>query len=154
MTPVTFIELAQNHNFTAEHAIWLNNLTRLCHGVADESGWWVHRPTGCDLKQLINHPEDSFQQMMGGALVAMKLCLTHSEISEGMEGHRKNLKDDKLPHRSMLEVELADAMIRIMDLAGALGLDLGGALVEKLEFNTQRPDHKPENREATGGKAY
>lgn len=154
MNPVTFIELAQNQDFTAEHAIWLNNLTQLCHGVAAESGWWVHRQTGCDLKQLINHPEDSFQHMMGGALVAMKLCLTHSEISEAMEGHRKNLKDDKLPHRSMLEVELADAMIRIMDLAGALGLDLGGALVEKLEFNTQRPDHKPENREATNGKAY
>lgn len=157
MNPVnkpTFVEMAQLKPLMAEHALCLNDLTQLCHGVAAESGWWTHRQTGCDLKQLINHPEDSFQQMMGGALVAQKLCLTHSEISEGMEGHRKNLKDDKLPHRSMLEVELADAMIRIMDLAGALGLDLGGALVEKLEFNTKRPDHKPENREATGGKAY
>ena len=67
---------------------------------------------------------------------------------------RKGLMDDKLPHRSMLEVELADAVIRIADLAGALDLDLGGAVAEKMAFNAQRADHKPENRLAAGGKAY
>lgn len=77
-----------------------------------------------------------------------------SEVSEAMEGHRKNLMDDKLPHRPMIEVELADALIRIADLAGALGLDLGGAVEEKLAFNASRPDHKLENRMAAGGKAY
>ncbi len=71
-----------------------------------------------------------------------------------MEGHRKGLADDKLPHRLMVEVELADAVIRIADLAGALGLDLGGAIAEKLEYNRNRPDHKPENRNADGGKKY
>ena len=39
----------------------------------------------------------------------------------------------------MVEVELADAVIRIADLAGALGLDLGGAIAEKLEYNRNRP---------------
>lgn len=43
--------------------------------------------------------------------------------------------DDKIPHRSMLEVELADALIRICDMAGGLGLDLEGAVLEKLEYN-------------------
>lgn len=38
-----------------------------------------------------------------------------SELAEAMEGHRKNLQDDKLPHRKMLEVELADAVIRRLD---------------------------------------
>ena len=71
-----------------------------------------------------------------------------------MEGDRKNLMDDKLPHRKMLEVELADAVIRIFDLAGREGLDLGGALVEKLQYNQIRPDHKKENREKEGGKKY
>ncbi len=94
------------------------------------------------------------QKLLGSALVAQKLCLVHSEVSEGMEGARRNLMDDKLPHRPMLEVELADAVIRIADLAGALGLDLGGAVVEKLAFNKVRPDHRPENREKEGGKAY
>lgn len=42
---------------------------------------------------------------------------------------------DSLPHRSAVEVELADAVIRIADLAGALGLDLGPTIAELLAFN-------------------
>lgn len=82
------------------------------------------------------------------------LCLVHSEVSEAMEGHRKNLMDDKLPHRKMFEVELADAIIRILDIAGAHELDLGGAIVEKLQYNMFRPDHKIENRLKEDGKKY
>lgn len=85
---------------------------------------------------------------------SQKLMLTVSELSEAMEGDRKNLMDDKLPHRPMREVELADALIRIFDLAGAYDMDLAGALVEKMAFNAQRPDHKLENRQAAGGKTY
>ena len=82
------------------------------------------------------------------------LMLTVSELAEAMEGHRKNLMDDKLPHRPMLEVELADAIIRIFDLAGGLGLDLEGAYREKMEYNNNRPDHKIENRKEAHGKKY
>lgn len=67
------------------------------------------------------------------------LALIHSEVSEGLEGHRKNLDDDHLPHRKSLEVELADAMIRILDMAAGLKLDLGGAMVDKLAYNAKRP---------------
>lgn len=82
------------------------------------------------------------------------LMLIVSEIAEAMEGDRKSLMDDHLPHRSMLEVELADAVIRIMDLSGREGLDLGGAIVEKLEYNRTRADHKLVNREKENGKKY
>lgn len=104
------------------------------------AGWW----DGPDGESLIG---DDY-------VIGTKLCLVHSEVSEAMEGHRKGLKDDKLPHRPMVEVELADALIRIFDLAGAMKLDLGGAIVEKLAFNARRADHKPENRAAEGGKRY
>lgn len=129
-------------------------LVKKSHGNADEAGWWTHGPTGLDLKQVINNPEDELQELLGSALVARCLCLQHSEISEAMEGHKKGLMDDKLPDRPMLEVELADAVIRICDLAGAMNLDLSGAIVDKLRFNETRPDHKPENRMAEGGKKY
>ena len=66
----------------------------------------------------------------------------------------KDLMDDHLPHRKMMEVELADAMIRICDLAGGKGYDLGGAIAEKLAYNAQRADHKIENRIKDGGKKY
>lgn len=62
------------------------------------------------------------------------------------------MKDDKLPHREMLEVELADAAIRIFDLAGGLGYDIGAAIAEKMQFNLTRADHSKEARLADGGK--
>jgi NTP pyrophosphatase (non-canonical NTP hydrolase) len=82
------------------------------------------------------------------------LCLIHSEISEAMEGERKGLMDDHLPHRPMAEVELADAIIRILDYADAHGYDLDGAVAEKMEYNSKRADHKPENRAKDGGKKW
>lgn len=67
------------------------------------------------------------------------IALIHSELSEALEADRKNLQDTHLPHRIGIEVELADAFIRIMDMAAGLKLDLGGAVIEKLEYNRSRP---------------
>ena len=116
----------------------VNEVVDVCHGMAKESGWWNDAQTGEPLRR--NKGE--------------LLCLIHSEISEAMEGVRKNLMDDKLPERKMEEVELADAVIRIFDYAGAHGLDIGGALAEKLIYNAGRVDHKPQQRLKEGGKRF
>lgn len=117
------------------------SLVEAAHGASLAAGWWHDQQTGA-LYELTP------------AIVAQKLMLIVSEVSDAMEGHRKSLMDDKLPHRPMMEVELADAMIRIADLAGRLGFDLGGAVAEKMAFNRVRPDHKLEARQGVGGKAY
>ncbi len=127
----------------------IETLQQKIHRGNVEAGWWTDITSGTDLAG-----EARNGTRFGKALVAEKLCLIHSETSEAMEGSRKNLQDDKLPHRKMIEVELADTVIRILDLCGALKLDLAGAIQEKLAFNKIRPDHKIENRQGVGGKAY
>jgi NTP pyrophosphatase (non-canonical NTP hydrolase) len=117
----------------------INNLVEKAHGAAHKSGWWHDIDTGDPLALA--------QERVGA-----KLMLVVTEIAEAQEGHRKGLMDDHLPTRQMIEVELADAVIRIADLSGAMGLDLGGAIVEKMEYNAKRADHKIENRKKEGGK--
>jgi NTP pyrophosphatase (non-canonical NTP hydrolase) len=114
----------------------LNLFCRMVH-LANEK-WWIDLNTGQSLNRNVGE--------------LLMLCV--SELAEAMEGHRKNLLDDKLPHRTMFEVELADAVIRIFDIAGGMGLDLGAAFVEKMQYNRIRADHKPENRRLEYGKKY
>ena len=116
-----------------------NVLNYLCSMVHEANKkWWIDIHTGQSIERNVGE----------------MLCLVHSEISEALEGHRKDLMDDKLPHRKQFEVELADAIIRIFDIAAGLGLDLGGAFVEKMEYNSKRIDHTIEHRKSEGGKKY
>lgn len=116
----------------------LSDYVRRCHRASREAGWWTELKTG---EPLVRNKGEMFMLMV-------------SEIAEAMEGVRKNLMDDKLPHRSMVEVELADAVIRICDFAGGFNLDLEGAVVEKLAYNTTRPDHQIAARQASDGKKF
>ena len=87
-------------------------------------------------------------------IIVTMIALIHSEISEALEAQRKNLMDDHLPNRKGIAAELADAVIRICDLAGQQNIPLGEVLVEKFMYNKNRADHKRENRQKEGGKKF
>lgn len=119
-----------------EQADSLNELCSIVHAANQK--WWHDLNTGEPIKRNVGE--------------LLMLCV--SELSEALEGDRKNLPDDKLPNRKMFEVELADCLIRIFDICGGMHLDVGGAFIEKMAYNKVRADHQVENRKLAGGKKY
>ena len=123
-----------------EFSTWsgLRMAQHLAHKTALDAGWYTDPATGEPVTRNF------------GEVVA----LMHSELSEALEADRKGLMDDKLPHRDGREVDFADLILRVLDTAAALGLDVAGALIEKNRFNAQRADHKLSARQAENGKKY
>jgi hypothetical protein len=114
----------------------VNELVEECHNSETIQCNWSDAETGEPLERN------------KGELIA----IMHSKLSRALEGIRKNHKDTRFPARTAEEAGFAETLIHIFDYAGAYNLDLGGALVEKLAYNLQRSDHKPENRAKEGGK--
>lgn len=82
-----------------------NELAQSIHQDCVDAGWWEPYP----------NKEDRWNT------ARVLIC---SELMEGLEGWRKDLDDDHLPQYKMLHVELADAMIRLLDGAAAWEIDL------------------------------
>ncbi len=84
------------------------------------------------------------------------LCLIHSEVSEALEADRKdhftqksveeiiNTPDEDYKEvfeanvKNTFEDELADIVIRVMDLAGYKNIDLETHILAKLKYNSSR----------------
>ena len=111
-----------------------------CHQDAKEANWWPMKDGNVDTSNPY--------------LFSSKLMLIVSELAEALEGDRKNLMDDKIAVYQARETELADAVIRIFDLAGAYNLRLADAFFDKLNYNKTRQDHTTEARNSVNGKKY
>ena len=102
----------------------IQQLVGAAHAASSGKGWWEEGPP--------THER-----------VAAKLALVHSEVSEALECVRDGLyKPYENPDRpgkpEGLPSELADVVIRVADLCGALGIDLDEAIRTKMAYNATR----------------
>lgn len=108
----------------------MSDMQEYIYNTAEDHGWWEGEP---------NIPE--------------KLALIHSEISEALEEYRKGVALDlvyfgdptigtvAVDAKSKPEgfgVELADAIIRILDLCGYLQIDMAELIALKHNYNLTR----------------
>lgn len=115
----------------------LNELALTINQLNREKGFYEEPE---ELRALVKeYGNPKIVTYMEKLLFSNRISLMHSELSEGLEGDRKDLMDDHLPHLPSREVELADALIRILDAAGAYKIDIARAVEEKLNYNRTRP---------------
>lgn len=101
----------------------VEDLQQNAHELAKQKGWW----------------DDIEDPMMR---VPEAIALIHSEASEALECYRDgemgySEREDGKPEG--FGVELADIIIRVCDLAGALGISLTPLIAKKHAFNATRP---------------
>lgn len=119
----------------------VNTIVHLTHKAAIAGGWWDGYDWSCPHKQ------------------GTKVALIADEAFEAFGAIRTDSYDDHLPQYKGVLAELIDVIVRSGDTLGRYvdddqSINPGQILVDKMKYNAQRQDHKPENRKKVGGKRF
>ncbi len=105
----------------------LNDMAKAAHNNSRKHGFW---DGDFDMAKL---PIER---------IGLALALIHSEVSEALEDARKANMESLRPTGGKptgFPTELADIVIRVGDLCGAMGIDLEAEVEAKMIYNASRP---------------
>lgn len=137
------------HDLLGQNVFYGFNLARdIVHRTAVKKGWWEPQVIGLD--------DETGAEVMAPRSFGELIALVHSEASEALEEHRNGHEATEVYHASMhtgvspetgvqygwkpegIPIELADIIIRVLDIAGHYGIDIERAMMLKAKYNESR----------------
>lgn len=107
---------------------YLNDLAERIHANARAKGFWDHE-TIVAIDPVLGDVE---ARLANPSILPEKLALVHSEVSEALEALRDG-------DQAEFDDELADIVIRVLDIAAREGIDIQVAIENKIAKNALRP---------------
>ena len=121
-------------NALREGRATLNEITHAAHSNSVDKGFWDDQKLAFNTTRL---DRERVQRT-----IPEKLALIHSEVSEALEDYRDGAMVTTVEEKGKpvgFPSELADIVIRVCDLAGALEIDLDAEIARKMRHNAGRP---------------
>jgi hypothetical protein len=117
----------------------LKSLQEEIHECGKDKGWWDDHARLKDLLRLHGRDYGLDENLADILFKTARSMLAVTEIAEGVEGLRKgDPPDESLTRFSSQTVEIADDIIRQLDLAARFNLPVIEAMLEKIEYNKTR----------------
>lgn len=135
----------------------LNALADECHATAREKGFWdpaISNNVGEMLMMVVGEIAEAHEEYRAGRPIGL---IEYEHMGVESHTYRRTMRrleplgrpgTDIDPEDSIVmspgkpvgfPTELADAMIRILDICGGLGIDIEEAMRIKMDYNTTRP---------------
>lgn len=132
--------------------LWTNTLSEIMNAISREKGFWEDWELADALESLADDDRinsevdielvDVILRQAASALrnnvIGTKLMLIVSELAEAIASLRSTGYEGHHAGQGNIGEELADAQIRIGDLARMMGVEIGDQVVEKIVTNSGR----------------
>lgn len=136
MTDQVEVSAATNEYHERKILSGLRHLMFVAHRISREHGFWEEYEQTVEILAAAD-PGLASKYVVDTKL--SKMALVGSEVGEAVEGIRKPKPDDHVPEFTSEEVEIADAIIRLVEYSEKYSLRLPEALMAKMKYNEGRP---------------